>query len=206
MVLQKRRAVKRGCAHRPAQPARGAAAQRVAPVWHWIALFFIAASGSSGRWRSATASPRLLHFFIVFVVRADRQPAGADPAAGFAERLMRPSPDMAERYPGLQARLRIYHPVVQRAASGASSTWWRDRAAATLGLRMSSPGSSESYLGRRLVCGDWARWSVTLLLALAAWEAANAAIQRIWRASPRSSSWRGRRGCARCCRCCAARC
>ena len=118
MVLQKRRAVKQRLRAPAGATGHGPARNAVAPIWHWIALFFLAALWFVWAVEIRNGFAKVLHFFIVFVVVAIVSRLVLIVLLGSAERLMRPSPDMAERYPGLPARLRIYHPILSGVIRG----------------------------------------------------------------------------------------
>ena len=177
IVLQKRRAVR----HRLRAPpgATGPAARMrnaLASVWHWIALFFIVAIWLVWAVEIPNGFVRLLHFFIVTALVLIGARLLLIVLSGSLDRALSVPPETAARYPGLEARLRLYHPglsallramvyllcllgILQLYGFGAF-TWF-----------------AESDLGQRMVSA-FGTLAFTLLLALAAWEAANAALQR----------------------------
>ena len=177
IVLQKRRAV-RARLRAPAGATGLSARLRngLAVSWHWIALFFIIAvwlvwaievpNGFAWLLRVFALTAGLLlgaRLFLILVL-------------GSIDRAMNIGPEAAERYPGLQGRVRLYGPVVHGAVRGVvyllcllgllqllgvpTITWF---AGTPLGLSMLS--ASGTLL-------------ITVLLAFAVWEVANAAIQR----------------------------
>jgi small-conductance mechanosensitive channel len=177
IVLQKRRAVRRWL--RAPTGATGTAAwlrNGLASVWHWIALFFIVGVWLVWAVEIPHGFPRLLHFCVVTALLLIGARLLLIVLTGSLDRAMSVPAETAARYPGLEARLRLYHPalsallravvyvlcvlaILQLYGFGAF-TWF-----------------GESDLGRRLVSA-LGTLVITVLLALAAWEAANAAIQR----------------------------
>lgn len=176
MVLQKRRAVKRRLSA-PAGATGTVARLRnaVAPIWHWIALFFLAALWFVWAVEIRNGFAKVLHFFIVFVVVAIVSRLVLIVLLGSAERLMRPSPDMAERYPGLPARLRIYHPLVAGVIRGIVYVVAGIFLLQFWGMDVIT-WFQESFIGVRLAAG-LCTMIITVLLALLVWEAANAGIE-----------------------------
>ncbi|HEY3846397.1 MAG TPA: mechanosensitive ion channel domain-containing protein, partial [Acetobacteraceae bacterium] len=177
IVLQKRRAVRRRLRAPPG--ATGTIARlrdAFASVWHWIALFFIISIWLVWAVEIPDGFPRVLHFCIVTALLLIGARLLLIVLTGSLDRLMNVPPETAARYPGLEVRLRLYHPalsallravvyvlcvlaILQLYGFGAF-TWF-----------------GESELGHRVVSA-LGTLVVTLLLALAAWEAANAAIQQ----------------------------
>ncbi len=177
IVLQKRRAVRRRLRAPPG--ATGATARMrnaLASVWHWIALFFIVAIWLVWAVEIPDGFVRLLHFFVVTALLLIGARLVLILLDGTLDRALSVPPETAARYPGLEARLRLYHPalsallraviyllcvlaLLQLYGFGAF-TWF-----------------GESELGHRIVSA-LGTLVITLLLAFAAWETANAAIQR----------------------------
>jgi len=177
MVVQKRRSV-RQMLRAPPDAASATAWLRnaLASVWHWIALFFLIASWLVWAVEIPNGFARAVHFSLVTALLLIGARLLLIVLDGSLDRALRVPPDTAARYPGLEERLRLYHPGLTgllRAMVYAlcilsllqlygvdALTWF-----------------AESDLGRRVLsaCGTIL---VTLLLALAAWEAANAALQR----------------------------
>ncbi len=177
IVLQKRRAVRRWL--RAPRDATGASAwlrNVLASVWHWIALIFIVTTWLVWAVEIPDGFTRLLHFCIVTALLLIGARLLLILLDGSLDRALSVAPETTVRYPGLEARLRLYHPALSallRAAVYAlcllallqlygfgAFTWF-----------------GESELGHR-VASAFGTLIVTFLLALAAWEAANAAIQR----------------------------
>jgi small conductance mechanosensitive channel len=148
----------------------------LASVWHWIALFFIVAIWLVWAVEIPDGFTRLLHFCIVTALLLIGARLLLILLDGSLDRALSVPPATAERYPGLEARLRLYHPALSALLRAAvymlcvlallqlygfgAFTWF-----------------GESELGHR-VGSALGTLLVTLLLAFAAWEAANAAIQR----------------------------
>ena len=125
---------------------------------------------------------------------------------GALDRMLCIRPEAASRYPGLEARLALYHPVLLRHRPRADLHRRRRSACCSCGGSAAFDWLVASDLGRRLL-SSLLTLAVTVLLALAVWEAVNAAVERhLGQADARGAGWHVRRGCARCCRCCARRC
>ncbi len=175
MVLQKRRAVKYWL--RAPAGATGPFARirnAIAPVWHWIALFFLVALWVVWAVEARNGFSLVLRFFVAVVVVMAVARLLLIVLLGLLERTGRVTPEMAERYPGLEARLAFYHPVVQTVARGivyvtailVLLTMW--------GVPLFA-WFAGSIVGRRLAA-SLGTLVLTVVLAALAWEAANAAL------------------------------
>ncbi len=176
MVLEKRRAVKRWI--RAPAGASGVVARlrnAIAPVWHWIALFFLIASWIVWAVEIRNGLAKIFHFFFTLVLVAIVTRLILIVLLGSLDRVLRIEPEFAERYPGLDSRLQAYHPVLQAVARVLVYL-----AGALVLLEFWGVQTFEwfsgSFLGRRLV-GAFGTTAVTLVLALIVWEAANAGIE-----------------------------
>jgi small-conductance mechanosensitive channel len=149
---------------------------RLADIWHIIAItWLIAAWGvwalevQGGFWRLSRVS--LLTLVVLGVAKL------ADVAMRRTlARAFRITPDLARRYPGLEARANRYLPILK----GIFSTIIGVLAILFLleAWGLDAFGwFKQGQLGSRLI-GSLASMGFTLLIAMAAWEAANAAIQR----------------------------
>ncbi|HEY1411286.1 MAG TPA: mechanosensitive ion channel domain-containing protein, partial [Rhodopila sp.] len=177
MVIQKRRAVSRRL--RAPAGATGVAASlrnRFANVWHWIALFFLIAGWLVWAVEIPHGYAVLLHYFIVTTLVLIGARLVLLVLLGVVDRFMRPASEGEGFYPGMYARLQIYHPVVTVALRltiyllsvlgllqlyGLNTFLWLVESA--LGLRILS--ASGTLL-------------VTIVMAFAAWEAINGAVQQ----------------------------
>lgn len=149
---------------------------RAAEIWHFIAIaWLIAAWGvwalevQGGIWRLMRIS--LLTLLVLGGARL------VDMALRRAiQRAFRITPDLSRRYPGLDARANRYLPVLK----GVFSFFLGGIALLLLlevwGLEAFS-WFGQGKLGSRLV-GSIASMGFTVLVAMAAWEASNAAIER----------------------------
>ncbi len=177
MVLQKRRAVRRWLRAPPdATDVIARVRNALASVWHWIALFFLAASWLLWVVDIPNGFTRALHFSLIaglLLVGARLLLIVLD---GGLDRALNVPPETAARYPGLEERLRLYHPGLSVLLRGIVSVLFLLAL-----LQLNGVGGFtwfvETELGTRIVsaCGTTV---VTLLLALAAWEGANAGFQR----------------------------
>ncbi len=176
MVLQKRRAVKHWI--RAPAGATGVVARlrnAVAPTWHWIALFFIAASWIVWAVEIRNGLAEVFHFFFDLVLVTIVARLVLIVLLGSLDRALHVGPETAARYPGLEARLHAYHPLLQGLARVVVCL-----AGALVLLEFWGVPTFEwfsgTYLGRRLVAA-LGTIALTLVLALIVWETANAAIE-----------------------------
>lgn len=177
IVLQKRRAVRRRLRAPPG--ATGATARMrnaLASVWHYIALFFIVAIWLVWAVEIPDGFTRLLHFFIVTALLLIGARLTMILLEGSLDRALTIPPETAARYPGLEARLQLYHPAISALLRAVLYVL-----CVLALLQLYGFGAftwfGESELGHRVVSA-LGTVVITLLLAFAAWEAANAAIQR----------------------------
>jgi len=176
MVLQKRRAVKHWI--RAPSGASGVVARlrnAVAPVWHWIALFFLAASWIVWAVEIRNGLAKVLHFFFALVLVTIIARLVLIVLLGALDRALHIGPETAARYPGLNDRLRAYHPLLQGVVRVLVCL-----VGALVVLEFWGLPTFEWFtgndLGQRLVAA-FGTMAVTLVLAMVVWEAANAAIQ-----------------------------
>ena len=149
---------------------------RAAEIWHFLAIaWLIAAWGvwalevQGGFWRLARVS--LLTLLVLGGARL------LDMAMRRAlQRAFRITPDLAKRYPGLEQRANRYLPVLKGTLSVFIGFFTVLLLLEVWGLEAFS-WFGQGTLGSRLV-GSMASIGFTILAAMAAWEAANAAIQR----------------------------
>ena len=149
---------------------------RLSDIWHLVAIAWLVAAWGvwalevqGGFWRLSRVS--LLSLAVLGLAKL------ADVTMRRSlMRAFRITPDLARRYPGLEARANRYLPVLKGMLSSVISAiallvvaevWGLDA------LAWFGPGS----LGRRLM-SSLVSMGFSILVALAAWEAANAAIQR----------------------------
>ena len=175
MVVQKRRAVRRRISPPPAAIGVAARLRRVVGAsWHWVALFFLAATWFVWAVEIRHGVAKVLHFFLVTVAVVIGARLVSIVVLGFLDRMMRVTPEMAERYPGMETRLHSYHRFLHGAARGLVYA-----AAVIVLLQVWGLGLfewfAENLLGRRLAAG-FGTLVLTLVLALVVWEATNVAI------------------------------
>ncbi len=176
MVLQKRRAVKRRI--RAPAGATGITARMrnaIAPVWHWVALFFLAATWFVWAVEIRNGVAKILHFFVVTVAVVIAARLIGIVLLGLVDRTLRVSPDLAERYPGLEPRLRAYNPLLQAVARGVIFLGAMLVLLELWGLGLLDWLAS-SFLGHQLAAA-FGTLALTLVLALVVWEACNTAIE-----------------------------
>ena len=176
IVIQQRRRVRAWLrAPEGATGTMAALRNRLAAIWHWIALFFLAAvwlvyavevpHGFTAvvRYFGLTALVLILGRLTLLLVM------------GFVDRALRIGPTTAERYPGMEARLRLYHPAATSLTRAAIYVLIVLSLLQVYGLGTLS-WLVTSLLGQRIL-SSLVTLLVTILLALAAWEGVNAAIQ-----------------------------
>ncbi|HYI82578.1 MAG TPA: mechanosensitive ion channel domain-containing protein, partial [Acetobacteraceae bacterium] len=152
------------------------ARNQLANVWHILVILWLFAGWAVWALAVEDGFIRLLRATAMAVVVALVGKGLDEGISRLLDRLLSPTPELAKRYPGLPARAATYVPLTKAALSVLIAcagivllleTWGVDAlgwfAAGTLGGRL---------------LGTLGSIGVTLLLALAVWEAANTAIQR----------------------------
>ena len=177
MILRMRRAVGRLLHAAPASDGLAAAVRdRLAAIWHWIALVLLAAVWAV--WAADVAvSVAVVAKYValtVLVLLGTRLllmglQSGID-------RMRLIGDESSERYPGLDGRLRLYHPVMS------AVTRWVVYILAAMTLMQIYGAGALTWLwattaGQRAMSG-LVTLSITILAAVAVWELANAAIER----------------------------
>jgi small-conductance mechanosensitive channel len=177
IVLQRRRTVRRWL--RAPEDAVGIVAvlrNRLARVWHWIAIALLV-----GLWLVwAVEVPhgyvRSLRYFVSAIVVLMAARLLQIVVLGALDRMLQIHPDVTSRYPGIDARLASYHPVLVSAARGLIFL-----ASAIVLLQLWGLGALDwlatTPLGHHLL-SSLVTLLVTLLLALVVWEGVNTAIER----------------------------
>jgi small-conductance mechanosensitive channel len=177
IVVQKRRAVRRLLSAPPGATGLFAAMRnRLARIWHWVALFFLIAGWLAWAIEVPHGYARVIHYFIVTALVLIGARLALLLLLGVVDRIMRSGPQAAHFSPGVQARLLLYHPVVTVALRltiyllsilgllqlyGLNTFLWLLESA--LGLRILS--ASGTLL-------------VTIILAFGVWEAINLGVQQ----------------------------
>jgi small-conductance mechanosensitive channel len=177
IVVQKRRAV-RGWLRAP-EGATGVVAvlrNRLARVWHWIALFLLAAIWLVYAVEVPHGFTEILHYFVVTGLLLIAARFVLLLLLGVVDRVMRPGSTASDFYPGMQARLAIYHPVVTAALRLTIYLL------CVLGLLQLYGLNTflwlvESALGVRILSAS-GTLLVTILLAFGVWEGVNGGVQK----------------------------
>jgi moderate conductance mechanosensitive channel len=177
VVLQNRATVARWIRARPGVSGPVALLRnRLAGLWHYVAIFYVMALWVVSALDVPDGYTRLLRLFVAtsaILIIARLLVVGA---LGMLERATRLPPDMAERYPGLQARVGTYHPVARACIQCLGSAATVVALFEVWGLN-SIAWFTEGALGGRLA-DALVTIGLTVVLALLVWEAANAAIHR----------------------------
>ena len=177
MILQQRRAV-RSLLRAPEGAAGPVARLRnaLAPIWHWIALFALAADWLVWAIELRHDYSAVLRALVLAVLMVVATRLALIVLTGSLDRAVRLRPEAVERYPGLAERLAFYHPLTVATVRGAVYV-----AATVLLLELLGVGLigwlTGTSLGQRLASG-FGTIGFTVLAALVAWEAANIALQR----------------------------
>jgi small-conductance mechanosensitive channel len=116
IIVQKRRAVRRWL--RAPDGATGLTAKarnRLAGIWHWIALFVVASVWLVYAVELPHGYAEGLHYCIVTALVLIGARITLLVLLGAVDRFMRPAADSPSPFPALEARLRVYHPAVSAA-------------------------------------------------------------------------------------------
>ena len=149
---------------------------RFAQVWHIVAIFYILALWVVWALELPDGYTRLLHFFLVTTAVALAARLLAIIVLGTADRLLRVAPDTAARYPGLEERLKFYHPLLRQVLTAVIF------ALAGFAMLMLWGFQPENWfvpgrLGGRVLSAVLLI-GVTMALAVVVWEGVNAAVER----------------------------
>jgi small-conductance mechanosensitive channel len=177
IVLQKRRTVRNWL--RAPDGQTGVWAQfrnRFAAIWHYVALFYIAALWLVWAVEIPNGFSTILRIFVATSLVLTVMRVTLILLHGSLDRLITPSDDTLTRYPALQGRLRLWRPVLHVMVDTVVYL-------VTLVQLLQVWGFSAigwltgTDLGRH-VLGSITAVLVTLLLAMLVWEAANHAVER----------------------------
>jgi small-conductance mechanosensitive channel len=173
VVLQCRRSIaERIRSHREKPGLGGVLRNRVASIWHLIAIFYIV-----GLWLIKAAGvrngyERIWHIFLVSVGVVVVMRIIAIVLLGGLDRLFRVSPDIRNRFPGVERRADRYYPLLRGTVSGVLTVVGAVVMMQAWGINTLSWFKANA-LGGRLVSA-----SITVLIAgaiaLAVWEGVNA--------------------------------
>ncbi len=177
IVIQRRRTVRR-LIRAPEGATGPIAALRnwLARIWHWIALLILATLWLAWAIEVRHGYRLMLRYTLSLVLVAAVARIVQIVLLGSLERTMSPRSELVARYPGLDTRLAVYHPILVWITRGfiflvaaivVAQLWGLDPfdwlVASTLGPR---------------VVSSLVMLAITLLLAVAVWEAANGAFQQ----------------------------
>ncbi|HEY4042292.1 MAG TPA: mechanosensitive ion channel domain-containing protein [Rhodopila sp.] len=177
IVVRNRRAVRRWLSAPEGRTGMVATLRnRFARIWHWVALFFLVAGWLVWATEVPHGFAAVLHYSILTALVLIGARLVLLVLLGMVDRVMRPAPDSPGLYPGMHARLRVYHPIVTAAVRltvyllcvlgllqlyGLNALIWLVGSA--LGLRILS--ASGTLL-------------VTVVLAFLVWEGINGGVQQ----------------------------
>ncbi len=176
LVIRNRRAVRYWL--RPPAGATGPVAavrNRIARVWHWIALFVLVAGWLVWAIELPHGFAAVLHYSIVTALVLIGTRLSLLLLLGVVDKAMRPPLEHEGLYPGMNARLRAYHPSVSTVIRVIVYLF------CILGLLQLYGLNTflwllESNLGQRILSAI-ATLLITIVVAFSVWEAANGGIQ-----------------------------
>jgi small-conductance mechanosensitive channel len=149
---------------------------RLAGRWHFIAIAYLLALWVVWAMDVPNGFSRLLRIFIATTIILTLARLLQTAVVGAIDRAARVSPQLAERYPGLQARIGSYHPVVRVLLQCAIGVIALVALLQAWGFDALSWFDGNALAGRLIsAVGTIA---TTLVLSLLVWEAVNAALQR----------------------------
>ena len=173
MILQCRESVAaRIRSHRPDPGVGGRVRNRLASIWHLVAIFYIAALWLVWAAEVRNGYVRIWHVFLITIGVLVVARLLSIVALGALDRAMRVSPDARARYPGLEKRADRYYPLLRRSASFVLVL------ATGLALLQAWGIDMLDWFHRSTLGGKLASATLTIVvaaaLAVAVWEAVNA--------------------------------
>ncbi len=177
IVLQCRRAIAHSI--RAPEGARGLVAvlrNRTADLWHVVAIFFIVALWVVWAINIQNGFVVLMHYFAITVAVLIVARLAAVMALGLLDRLFRIGPELARRFPGLEARANRYYPLLRGTISAIIAAIAAIALLEVWGLNAFFWFRSGS-IGGRLVSAV-VTIGLTVVAAIAVWEGANLAAER----------------------------
>ncbi len=116
IVLRNRRAVRRWLRAQDGDIEFTARLRNAfARIWHWVALFFLVAGWLIWAVEVPHGYAAMLHYFVLTALVLIGARLVLLLLLGVVDRTMKPAPDSAGMPPGIQERLRAYHPLVSTA-------------------------------------------------------------------------------------------
>ena len=177
IVLQKRGAIAQHIrAQRGAHGTIALLRNRLAPVWHPIAIFYLLSLWVVWALDVTGGVSRVMWLFFasVAILIAGRLLSAV--AVTAVDRATRVPPELAQRYPGLESRIGTYHPLMRAVSKVIVGVLVVMALLQVWGLNALGWFTSGA-LGRQLVSA-LVTSGITLVLALSVWEGVNGAMQR----------------------------
>jgi small-conductance mechanosensitive channel len=177
IVLQCRGAVAERIRSHSAAPSLGARVRnRVASIWHLVAIFYIAALWLVWAAEVRNGYVRIWHLFLVTIGVLILARLVSIVVLGGLDRALRISPDTKHRYPGLEQRANRYLPMLRSTVSGVLIV------ITCLALLQAWGINTIAWFRANALGSRLASATVTILiaaaLAVAVWEAVNASMDR----------------------------
>ncbi len=163
---------------RPAPGATGTTAfarRWFAQTWHWIAIFYIVALWIVYATEVPNGFLVLTHLLLVAAAVLIAGRVVALVALGALDRVFRVDPDLAARYPWLEARASRYHPLLRQALSAVIVALTVLAVLQVWGVDVLDWFRNTPLGGR--VLSAFGTILVMVVIALAVWEASNASIE-----------------------------
>jgi small-conductance mechanosensitive channel len=177
IVLQCRRPVRQMIrSHRDKPNFGGVIRNRIAAIWHLVAIFYIAALWLVWAASIRNGYLRIWHIFLVSVGVIIAVRVCAIVVLGALDRAFRVSPDLKSRYPGLEGRANRYYPLLR---GGVSTVFVVIGALALLeswGIDALAWFRANALGGRLL--SAFITIAIAGAFSLAVWEGLNASIDR----------------------------
>jgi small-conductance mechanosensitive channel len=177
IVLQCRASVAQRIRSHSATPTVGSRIRnRIAAIWHLVAIFYIAALWMVWAAEVRHGYLRIWHIFLVTVAVLIVARLVGIMVLGGLDRALRISPDASHRYPGLEQRANRYVPLLRSAVSGLLVV------ITCLALLQAWGVNTLAWFHANALGGKLVSASITILvaaaIAVAVWEAANASLDR----------------------------
>jgi small-conductance mechanosensitive channel len=162
--------------HRDPPGLSGTIRNRIAAIWHFVAIFYIAALWLVWAAEIRNGYLRIWHIFLVTVGVIIVVRLFSIVVLGALDRAFRVSPDMKNRYPGLESRANRYFPLLRGTVSGFLTL------VGLLALLEAWGINTLSWFRANALGGRLMSAAITIMiagaLALAIWELVNASMDR----------------------------
>ena len=177
IVLQQRRLVRQWLrAPAGAEGSFASLRNALARTWHWLALAFLAASWVVSAVEARNGYTLMLRYFLATFVVLMFARLAQIVLVGLLDRMLHLRPGTVQRYPGIETRFAIYHPVLRSVTRAAIFV-----VGCLILLQLWGVGSFNWLLHTNLgehVGSSLVTLAIACLIALVVWEAVNASVER----------------------------